>query len=442
MFSRGNLKQWLWRAAVLMAALAGITGLAGLIWLRGAIYNRFVRFPAEQKTWERIRASRERVANDAGWREFRGILHSHSKFSHDCEVPFEQILEALKSDGIDFICLSDHCTNGRADFDLQWRGVRDGKLFIPGFEMKEGIMPFGVKSGVVLSNQTDSAILAKQVIEGDGVLFYAHPEEPRVWERPELTGMEIYNTHSDFKKLGLGGILPELLLNQRTYPDQVFHLLAKRPTSFLQRWDQLNRTRHITGIAGNDCHQNTGVRGFYTTDGKLRIEDTSPKTISEFRLNFLTRPLARLFFGPLEPNRKLFHIQLDPYDRMARLVNTHVLAAELSEAAVKDALRAGRAFVAFDMVANSSGFRWLATNQVHRAVMGETTSFTPDTHLQAFSPHRCRFTVMKDGTQVHTTDGRQFDWSPGGPGKYRVEAELNIRNEWIPWIYANPIELN
>jgi hypothetical protein len=184
------------------------------------------------------------------------------------------------------------------------------------------------------------------------------------------------------------------------------------------------------------------MRAFYTTDGKVCVEDTSPKTITEFRLNFLTRPLARLFFGPLEPNRKLFHIQLDPYERMARFVNTHVLAAELSEAGVKEALRAGRAFVAFDMVADSSGFRWLATNQIHRAVMGERTSFTPDTHLQAFSPHQCRFTVMKDGTQVHTAEGRRLDWSPGSPGKYRVEAELNVRNEWIPWIYANPIELN
>jgi hypothetical protein len=442
MFSRNKLKKLVRRSALMIAVLTVVTWLAVLFWLRGALYNRLVRFPAEQIAWEHIRAGRQPVAEDAGWREFRGILHSHSEHSHDCEVPFEQILDALKIDEIDFICLSDHCTDGRADFDLQWRGVRDGKLFIPGFEMKEGIMPFGVKPGVVLSNQTDSAVLAKQVIEEGGVLFYAHPEEPRAWERPELTGMEIYNIHSDFKKIGLRSMLPELLVNQRAYPDQVFHTIAKRPSAFLQRWDELNRTRHITGIAGNDCHQNTGVRGFYTTDGKLRIEDTSPETILEFRLNFLTRPLIRLLFGRLEPNRKMFHIQLDPYERMARLVNTHVLAEELSEAAVKDALRAGRVFVAFDMVANSSGFRWLATNQVQRAVMGETAPFKPDTRLQAFSPHQCRFTVIKDGTQVHTAEGRQLDWLPTSPGKYRVEAELNVRNEWIPWIYSNPIELN
>jgi len=63
-----------------------------------------------------------------------------------------------------------------------------GQLFVPGFEMKEGIMPFGCAPSVVLSNQTDSATLARQIIENGGVLFYAHPEEPRDWDRPELVG--------------------------------------------------------------------------------------------------------------------------------------------------------------------------------------------------------------------------------------------------------------
>jgi hypothetical protein len=42
---------------------------------------------------------------------------------------------------------------------------------------------------------------------------------------------------------------------------------------------------------------------------------------------------------------------------------------------------------------------------------------------------------------VHRAEGRTLDWSPAGPGKYRVKAEVRILDEWIPWIYANPIEL-
>jgi hypothetical protein len=337
--------------------------------------------------------------------------------------------------------MSDHCVDGLADFDTQWRGVIDGKLFIPGVEMKNGFMPFGARSGTVLTNSTDPATLARQIVDAGGLLFYAHPEEPRDWERPELAGMEIYNIHTDFKQVGLRKILPDLLVNQRAYPDQVFYSICRRPSEFLQRWDGLNQTRSITGVAGNDCHQNTGARAFYTANGTLLIEDTSPKKIAEYRLNFLTRPLLSLCFGPLQPGRKLFHIQLDPYERMSRLVNTHVLASELSEAAIMDALRHGRAFVGFNMIADSSGFQWLATNKVGRAVMGEAIEFTPDTRLQASSPHACRFTVVKDGRPVYTHEGRYLDWPAPERGKYRVEADLNIRKRWVPWVYANPIEL-
>ena len=38
-------------------------------------------------------------------------------------------------------------------------------------------------------------------------------------------------------------------------------------------------------------------------------------------------------------------------------------------------------------------------------------------------------------------EGRMLDWHPPGPGKYRVEAELKVLDEWVPWVYANPIEL-
>ena len=114
------------------------------IWLRGALYNRLLQFPREAAAWQELRAQRQPVATEDGWREFRGILHNHSEISHDCEVAFEEILRVLQATGIDFIAMSDHCVEGRADFNWQWRGLREGKLFIPGFEMQEGFMPFGV----------------------------------------------------------------------------------------------------------------------------------------------------------------------------------------------------------------------------------------------------------------------------------------------------------
>lgn len=435
--------RWLRRLCKWVGILLLLLAVLVLFWLRGALYNRFVRYPQEAAAWQQHRNQRQPVTEDAGWKEFRGILHSHSHLSHDSEVPFERILGVMKEVNLDFICLSDHAIEGRADFSWQWRGMHDGKLFIPGFEMASGFMPFGVASDVVLSNRTDGPVLAQQIVTNGGVLFYAHPEEPRDWDRPELTGFEIYNIHIDFKRLrgGMGALLPEILLNLNTYPDHLYRRFFNRPVEFLHRWDELNRTRHITGIAGNDCHQNVGYRGFYTTNGTIHIEDTAPHAIKDLQLNWFTRLVARGLFGPLEPGRKIFHIQLDPYERSARFVNTHLLMRELSEPAVLDALRAGRAYVGFDMIADSSGFRWFARDGSVTTVMGESGSLSSSTRVQALSPVPCRFTIIKDGQPVHQAEGRSLEWTPTGPGKYRVEAELNVRGEWTPWVYANPLEL-
>lgn len=440
---RGRVRRalrWVWRVGLLLVLVAAVVIV---YWFRTAFYNAFIRFPEEEANRASLRVMRVPVPPLTNWTEYRGVVHSHSEFSHDCEVSFPAILEALKETGSDFICMSDHCDNGKADFGRQWRGLREGKLFIPGFEMKEGLMPFGAASNIVLDNAWESDRIAQTALANGGVLFYAHPEEPRDWNRPELTGMEIYNTHADFKdeEQALLRILPDLLLNQKRHPDLVFRLMFDRPVENLRRWDDLNRTRTLTGIAGNDCHQNTGVRGISTPEGTLRIEDTSPRTLRDVRLNFLTRWLLRLFFGPLEPGRILCHVQIDPYARMARHVGTHVLARELTETAILDALRAGRAFVGFDMLADSAGCQWIAQGESGQAVMGETLDYTSDIRLVARSPLPCRFTVIRDGEPVLQKEGRSIEWTPPGPGKYRVEAELWIRGEWVAWVYANPIAL-
>lgn len=428
------------RAAVACVLLATA---GAIVWLSPALYRHWVRFPREVTSLAALEVHRQPVTVKSGWTEYRGIVHSHSLLSHDCEVSFERILEVLRETGRDFICLSDHATEGRAEFGRQWRGLHEGKLFIPGYEMRRGWMPFGVASGTVLRNDMDSDTLARRIVEGGGLLFYAHPEEPREWDRPELVGMEIYNIHADFKDepRGLFGLLPDLIVNQRRFPEQVFRRLFDRPTANLERWDALNRTRPVVGVAGNDCHQNTGLRATVTPAGTLRIEDTSPETLAEIRLNWLTRPFARLCFGPLEPGRMLFHLQLDPYDRMARFVTTHVLARELTEPAILEALKAGRVFIGFDHLLDSSGFLWLAEGPGGPVVMGEALTFSRDVRLRGAAPHPCRFRVIKDGDVMFEHDGRDLEYVPTGPGNYRVEAELRLAGQWVPWVYANPIRL-
>lgn len=418
--------------------------IAFLVVFRGALYNRFVTFPKEAAAWDEIRATLSEVAlpYHVPWTEFRGIAHNHSEFSHDSEVPFPFILQVLKDIECDFIAMSDHCLeNGTADYSVQWRGIHDGKLFIPGFEMKYGFMPWRLADDVVLDCGKDPAALAAEIEEKGGLLFIAHPEEKREWHLPQIAGMEIYNIHADFKDEEIKELAPDILLNLRAYPDQTFRLIFDRNTRMLEHWDDMNLERDITGIAANDCHQNNGIYGIYTADDTLLVKKTSGDVIGNYSLNVLTRTLLRLLPGALEPGKEIFRLQVDPYALMSRYVNTHVLATELSEAAVLDAFAEGRVFIGFDMIADSSGFMFLARSDNKQAVMGERIALGSETFLVAAAPHTCRFTVLRHGVPVHQETGLSIRWPVNEPGKYRVEAELNILDEWVPWIYANPIEI-
>lgn len=430
--------RWAFRITAMMIILVLLT--IGYTF-RADLYKLFVRFPKEARAWAAIKADRQEVTLDDGWTDYRGPIHNHSYISHDSMVSFEEILATLKETDCDFIFMADHCVNNIADFKWQWRGLKDGKLFVPGFEMNYGFMPFGVDSTVRLKNNDPPLELARQVVDNGGILTYAHSEQQRDWTIPEVIGMDIYNTHADAMDEDIDQLKILLLLSLRYYPDQAFRMIFDTQHEQMKKWDRLNQDRKMVGFASNDCHQNQGFKGYYTEDGKLRIDDTSPNTLATVNLNFFTRTLLRLFPGPLEPGGQVFHVQFDPYEWMVRYVGNHILAKELTEKALLESFKQGRVFISFDMLADGRGFIWMAQNGEEQAVMGESMTYQESITLRAAAPHACRFIIIKDGNEVHRAEGRHLDWQPDGPGKYRVEAELFVLDEWLPWVYTNPIEL-
>jgi len=426
-----------------VAVLVVVLVLAFGVVCRTALYDRFCLFPKQAKAWAQFRAERIEPTLDDGWNEYRGCLHSHSELSHDSAIPFPDIVKALKIADVDFIGMTDHYIDGKADYSLGWNGMHDGILFIRGYELDYGLMPWGIPEGTVFLESDEPRALAKRIHELGAVLFFSHCEQKRMWDLPELDGMEIYNIHPDFSDEDLRQLAPQILLCLGAYPDQSMRLIFDRPKEFLARWDDLNKTRHITGIGANDSHQNVGIRGFYTAKDTLVLRGTGEKTeiIGEYKLNFFTRLALRMCFGPLEPDRQILRFELDPYERSCRYVNTHVLAKACTEKDIVESLRAGRAFVAFNMLADATGFVCFVQGQTGKAVMGESIALEPGLKLQAAAPNHCRFTVVKDGENVTQSEGTELVFAVTQPGKYRVEAELNILSEWTPWIYANPIEV-
>lgn len=417
--------------------------IGGAVYFRKPLYNRLHLFPRQQAAIEAFVKSRLEVPLEDAWTDYRGVMHAHSELSHDSNISFPEIVAALKQAKCDFIFLTDHVDEGKADYSRAWRGIHDGILFVPGYEMANGFLPWGLPADTVLDNNQPPALLARTIVEKGGFFFFGHCEEERPWDLPELAGMEIYNIHSDLKDEVVRELIPDLLLSQWHFPALTLRLTFDRPTALLKRWDELNKTRDITGIAANDSHQGTGFRGICTEMGDLCVYDTAhvDRVLATFRLNALTRPVVAKLFGPLEPGRQLFRMDFDPYYRTAHYVNTHILAKELSEQAIIESLREGRVFIGFDMLADSHGFVYMADAGETTAVMGEQITLCPGLELRTASPLSCRMTVVRDGESIIQQVGNLLQYKPHKPGKYRIEAELEICGEWMPWVYTNPIHV-
>nr|AUN37022.1 hypothetical protein [uncultured bacterium] len=372
----------------------------------------------------------------------RGVCHSHSKFSHDSEMPFEKILEAAKKANIKFLFMSDHVINTKADFSWQWRGEHDGVFFFPGFEMGGGFLVWNLPSDTVLSDTLDKRLLGKMIEEKGGMVFFAHSENTKwLWDLPQLRGMEIYNIHTDFLDEKLPSVLPDMMLNTNKYPDQTLRVIYDRHDDILARWDEMNKTRKIVGMCSVDAHKNVGVRLVCTEDDRLVVRDTSPSLDNSKDVNWLPRFLVRWAFGPIEPGKTLFQKDFDPYERSLRYDNNHLLVKEVNEATLVDALREGRNFVAFDMIADATGFTFLAEAGGRKAIPGEAIPYADGATLRVASPLPGRATLWRDGEMMRSKEGRTMEFDANKPGKYRVEFDVSILDEWTAWVYTNPINL-
>jgi len=143
--------------------------------------------------------------------------------------------------------------------------------------------------------------------------------------------------------------------------------------------------------------------------------------------------------GPLK--RAVF-----PYEYLFRAVNTHLLlnaplARDITtaKAQVLEALRAGHAFVAYDLAGAGRGFRFTATGRQGTVAMGDEIALEDRLALRVSSPLPAELRLLQDGREVARARGRELAFPVNQPGVYRVEA---TRRYWLKrrgWIFSNPI---
>lgn len=403
---------------------------------------RLPRLAAVHAAREDLDARRRDVDSDQTLTDYRACIHVHSYHSHDSNGSLEEIRGAAKEAGVDVILFTEHPADSYDFIRDGHRGLTDGVLFVPGAETN-GFLAFPLESVAYRGVETPQAF-ADSVRATEGQVFLCHLEERMDWEIANLTGSEIYNTHADVKDeaelLAAVSNPVKLILMKpamEKYPQEFFASLLDYPADYLERYDRMCQERPHTGVAANDAHHNQGMRAILTEEGKLRIEDLLGDKLAE--VDPSSNPLIKGLIGEKQPGDEVLVVDLDPYARSFRHVSTHLLMPELTETAVREALVSGRTYVAFDWIADPTGFDFALRRADERWSLGAEVPYESGMQFTAAAPLDAFFRLIRDGREAATGRGREFAAEADGPGVYRLEAWLNVAGERKPWVLTSPI---
>jgi len=376
-------------------------GLA-ILWLLAWCSSGFTQTnrltPAERMQPERLQAAheaRERFARQrvqlpelSALQDFRAVIHVHAEDSDHTKGTREEVLAAAKKTGVRIVLFTDH----RGPKPETWRGLRDGVLFLAGSEDGDGKLRF-------------PAVEEKGKTNGE-LKFVTHVEERPDADTKGFAGMEIVNRHSDLKLdprqlelLEAAAKDPvrwrDLVELFRKFPDEVFAAGCDYRPELVAPFDRATQQRRLTAIGANDAHQNVALKG--TT--------------------------------------------FDPYEVSFRNLSTHILAPELTDAAVREALREGHCYVSHDWLCDPTGFVFGAVNNLGVFPMGDTAPMQGSTKLMGLVPVAAHLKLFHQGTLIAETNGTNLTFTAKKPGPYRLEAWLPVAGEERVWIYSNPVYL-
>ncbi len=385
---------------LLMVALAAGAALA-----RGDAVERMrpEKLRATHEKIEALKKERRQVGLSSGYDDVRTLLHVHSAFSHDSRGTLDEILAAAHEAGVRVILFSEHPAGHYDYVDDGHRGERDGVLLIGGAETN-GFLAWPTRS--IKKEKTDSPqAFADLVRSTGGMVFLSHLEERMDWDIKGLTGTEIYNTHADFKNE------PRLLASLRSpltlftlmgavklYPQEVFGALEDYPADYLARYDELCQHERLTGVSANDSHHNQAYRATVIEGDKVQLEDALGKKLAVLDPEKI--PPVKLLVSGKQPGDVVLDLDLDPYPRSFRHVSTHLLMHEVNEENVCQALRSGRAYVAFDWIADPTGFVYRADAGEMTWPIGSEVSLVPGLKLRAEAPLAGRYKLVRNGETI------------------------------------------
>jgi hypothetical protein len=323
------------------------------------------------------------------------------------------LIPAAKANHLDFVIRTEH---PQANFDtsaMTLNGIHNGVLFINGNEVAtasgDRLLLIPGTPGAATAGTRDTQEVIDDQKRNGGLSFVAYPSESQRWQATTADGVEVYNLFSNAREIRPVMMFCDGLWSYGSYADLLFANFFSRPEQNLRLWDAAvgATSRRLTAVAGNDAHANVG----------FSLNDAAGK--------------------------QLAGLKLDPYERSFRVVHTHILikkGIELSRESILDALARGHCYVSFDIFADPNGFTFSVDGS--EVMMGDDTSANIAPRLSVTTPVLARAVFLKNGAVVYQATARTTEFSPDGPGVYRVEIYLDSLPQPVtgqPWIISNPI---
>ncbi len=322
------------------------------------------------------------------YKTYRGVAHVHSNFSHDSNATLPLILEKTQELDFDFVMITDH-NNMAAVAAYQKLKAPARPLFIFGDEVSTGgghMIAWGIREHPPKDKSPQELI--DLVRAQGGFVFLAHPfsvKEP--WEDLNLEGWDGFELYDFGHELMADSNVIDFAFRSISEDSKTLLESAQKvsPKS-LTFWDDVTQKRNVAMIAGADAH--------------------------------------------LERYQKYFVMALQS-------VSLYVLARELEEKEILEAVRTGRSFMAFDTERRASEFSFWAEAGAERFEMGETLDKLSSVIFHVRLPVPASVRLVRNGKMIKEETTQDFTFESNEPGVYRVEVFLDEK----PWIYSNPIYL-
>jgi hypothetical protein len=430
----------------LISFLLLVTFLAGLgFYLGPGFYKKWVVYPRLEQAREELKAKYQMPPSRIMLPEYTGVMHAHSYWSHDSRGSLKEILKGAKEAELDFIFFADHKRSQEDSFPRAFHGVFEGIIFESGTESSGAggeLMVSPLKSGV-LNWELPRDSLIRGVVEQGGLVTYVHSEKEHDWKNPDYQAMEIYNIHTDL--LDEPSILPFVLTHLvigGTYKDWAYRELYDKQESILANWDQLNQSRKIVGVGAVDAHNNQNIRAQVLENGQVEWVGPNAKTIRIKDPGFLEKLLLH---DPDEMGWS-FKWELDTYFHSFNFVNNHVFSEGFSSEQIKESIKKGNSFVAFEGLAKAKGFQFFAQNQARElsGILGDSIPVLEVAQLHVISPYPAKYRLIRNGQLVKETVEGSYEFVfpiDNQKGNYRIEADLWLNENWVNWIFTNPVYL-